>query len=309
LGVFSFGFCFTEIGMCQEPEKVTVCQVKTNPAEYNHQLIEVTGFVSHGFEDFTIFDPTCSSYPNIWLEYGGTAASGTMYCCGVTADRSRPQQIVVKGISVPLIQDDKFRNFDNLIQRPPDSLAHSVIRGRFFSGEREAGPKGVRWAGFGHFGCCSLLVIQQIVSVDPQERQDLDSRASADQPDIPKVGCWFRDLLPIESHSDSMTAQRNAESGELQWAFDDPERVASYTLAQLTRSPEKSIAGLKVKRTSQGRIVYEWSPRGRRNSYMIVVSRPYWLSFYSKDAHNKVAWVAIAGYESSCDKSNSVKKE
>ena len=37
---------------CEEPAQVTVCELKANPADYNHKLIEVIGFVSHGFEDF-----------------------------------------------------------------------------------------------------------------------------------------------------------------------------------------------------------------------------------------------------------------
>jgi hypothetical protein len=42
----------------------------------------------------------------------------------------------------------------------------------------------------------------------------------------------------------------------------------------------------------------------RRATYMVVVSRPYELSFYAKA--NRVAWVAIAAYRSSCGKDNSV---
>jgi hypothetical protein len=50
---------------------VTVCELKANPADYNHKLIEVIGFVSHGFEDFGLFDANCPSWPYVWLEYGG----------------------------------------------------------------------------------------------------------------------------------------------------------------------------------------------------------------------------------------------
>jgi hypothetical protein len=37
----------------------------------------------------------------------------------------------------------------------------------------------------------------------------------------------------------------------------------------------------------------------QRKRAMIVVSRPYWLTFYAKDAR-KAAWVVVAAYESSC---------
>lgn len=84
----------------EQPATVTICQLKSDPAPYNHKLVEVTGFVSHAFEDFTVFDPTCPSYPGVWLEYGGKAKSGTMYCCGVTADRHRPNEMKVEDISI-----------------------------------------------------------------------------------------------------------------------------------------------------------------------------------------------------------------
>ena len=60
VGVLLCVFCFAGAALCEEqPEVVTVCQLKSDPPAYNHKLVEVTGFVSHDFEDFTLFDPTC----------------------------------------------------------------------------------------------------------------------------------------------------------------------------------------------------------------------------------------------------------
>jgi hypothetical protein len=280
------------------PEKVTLCQLSNDPAVYNHKLVEVTAFLSHGFEDFTLFDPSCSSRSGVWLEYGGTVASGTMYCCGVTANRSRPEQLVIEDIPIPLVDDERFRQFDKLIQRPPDSIVHATIVGQFFSGEQIEYPAGKSWGGYGHAGCCSLLAIQQVVSVDPQDRNDVDYGASADQPNIDKAGCGYRFLID-QQFNDLIEAQKKAELGERDWAFGDPQRVASDALARLLKIDEKSIIGMRQTRKAQGRFVYQWRPKSKKASYMIVVSRPYWLSFYAKDA-KKVAWVVIAAYESSC---------
>src|SRR5215471_3972788 len=96
-----------------QPATVTICQLKSDPAAYNHKLVEVTGFVSHAFEDFTVFDPTCPSWPGIWLEYGGMRKSGTMYCCGVTADRHRPKELKVEDISIPLTVTRNSVNLTN----------------------------------------------------------------------------------------------------------------------------------------------------------------------------------------------------
>jgi len=154
-------------------------------------------------------------------------------------------------------------------------------------------------------GCCSLLAIQQVISTDPQDRDDLDYGAAADQPNLDKAGCGYRYLLPIDPSDDLIRTQRRAELEKQEWRFSDPQRVASDTLARLLNNDEQTITGLIQTRKAQGRIVYEWRPKGKRVSYMIVVSRPYLLSFYAKDPR-RVAWVVIAAYESSCGQGNSV---
>src|SRR5215831_12283714 len=91
-----FTFRATTACYCEEPVGVTICQLKNNPPAFNHKLVEVSGFVSHAFEDFSLFDPTCRSWPGIWLEYGGESKSGKMYCRGVTADRHRPMELAIE---------------------------------------------------------------------------------------------------------------------------------------------------------------------------------------------------------------------
>jgi hypothetical protein len=285
-----------------EPEKVSLCQIKNDPAKYNHRLVEITGFISHGFEDFAISDPACPSWPAVWLEYGGMRSSNTMYCCGVTPSQTRPKQLVVEDISIPLVADEQFLQLDKLLQRGPDSVARATIIGRFFAGEQVKYPKGTSWGGYGHLGCCSLLAIQQVMSVDAHDREDLDYGASADQPES-KVGCGYKILTELEPTNDIIQFQKRADSGEREWSFDDPPRVATEGLARLLKIEEKSIAGMKETRRAQGRIVYKWRPTRNGASYMVVVSRPYLLSYYAKDA-KRVAWVIIAAYESSCGSGN-----
>jgi hypothetical protein len=294
----------------EQPTSVTVCQLKNDPPAFNHKLVEVTAFVSHAFEDFTLFDPTCSSWPAVWLEYGGTAKSGTMYCCGVTADRHRLKEMKVEDIPIPLSDNEQFREFDKLIQPPFRSgrhgaIVHATLVGRFFSGRQIKYPKATFWGGYGHMGCCSLLAIQEIKSVDGQDRDDLDYGASADQPDIDKTGCGYRFLTPIQPTSDLIRAQQEADLGGHDWVFDDPRRVVSNALAQCSKSKESSIEGLKETRKARGRYVYEWTPAEKAETYMVVVSRPYLLSFYVHDP-KRVAWVVTAAYLSSCGKNNSM---
>src|SRR5260370_36294528 len=117
-GLFAILSFFATPGFCEESQKVTICQLQKNPDAYNQKLVEVVGFVSHDFEDFSLFDPECPSRYDVWLEYGGVAASGTIYCCGGAGLRKRPKPLVVEDIPIPLIDNDLFREFDRLVQAP-----------------------------------------------------------------------------------------------------------------------------------------------------------------------------------------------
>jgi hypothetical protein len=166
--------------------------------------------------------------------------------------------------------------------------------GRFFSGKEISYPNGKHWGGYGHMGCCSLLVIQQVLDVDPHDRDDLDYESYVDSPDVDKLKCGYQDLMEILPYHEKLAAQENAEGGEGEWAFEDPRHVAVNGLAKLLKIDQNSIASMKELRTSQGKIIYEWHPKGKTR-YMVVVSRPYWLSFYSH-RQGKVAWVLAAAY-------------
>jgi len=53
------------IAVAEEPLKVTACQLKKDPPTYNHKLVEITGFITHASHNFTIYDPTCPTWPAI----------------------------------------------------------------------------------------------------------------------------------------------------------------------------------------------------------------------------------------------------
>ena len=43
-----------------EPHEVTYCELSRDPAAYNHALVRLTAFVTHGFEDFQVTEPDLS---------------------------------------------------------------------------------------------------------------------------------------------------------------------------------------------------------------------------------------------------------
>jgi hypothetical protein len=255
-----------------------------------------------------LFDPACPDWPAVWLEYGGTRKSNTIYCCGPTAGTSRKEELKVESVPVQLVDDDLFEKFDREIQSPHryGSIVRATLEGRFFAGRKESYPNGsTGWVGYGHMGCCSLLAIQEIHAVAPQDRHDLDYGESADQPDIDKAGCGYQDLTGVWPWQEEIKAQQRAEQDPNTRAFDDPERVAEDFLARAIKRSGPGPTLLTEKRRAQGRVVYEWKSADKAHSYMVVTSKPFMLSYYAKDPR-RIAWVVIAAYDSSCDEPNSV---
>lgn len=281
----------------EEPQKVTVCQLQADPPSYNHKLIEVQAFVSWGFEDFTLFDPTCFIYPVIWLEYGGTTKSNTIYCCGPTAGQSRPKELVIEDISIPLVSDDLFRKLDQRIHlkgsRDNGPLTRATLVGRFFAGKKETYPRGgSAWTGFGHFGCCTLLAIQQVKDVNLEERPGLDPYSLPEPLIAGFHPTAYRFLTPDDVSKYILESQRKAESGLRPWAFHDPLWVATDLVQTDLHGKTVDPSSLKETHRAHRTIEYELRLPEDRKKYTITVSRPYWLSFYARDP-NRVAWVVM----------------
>lgn len=293
---FAALLAFVVLGCGPQVTDVALCDLLKDPGRYNHKLIQVTGFVSHGFEDFTLFDPRCpSEEASVWLEYGGTFASGTMYCCGVGRERSRPEPLAVEQMQIPIVRDAKLTYFDRLVQQEPDSIVHATLRGHFFSGEKEKLPGGTRWVGYGHFGLHSLLAVEQVGSVDPQDLTDVDIRSSGPHPPLSGVGCFSRHLGEL-GYKEAVAQQIEAEKGAT-WRFTAPKEVALERFGRVFG--KMGAPTLRETQRSSGMVVFDGAITGSANRFMAVVSRPYWLSFYAKD-RNDIAWIVKAAYEYGC---------
>jgi len=287
----------TQEKIATEPEEVTICQLQKDPGKYNQKLVKLTAFFSLGFEDSGVYDLQCDSRFGIWYDFGGTSSTGTMYCCGVVPSRTRPEQVSIENISIPLIADENFQTLDRLLR--VQGLVRANVIGRFFSGEKSTAPNGRDfWAGYGHLGCCSLFMIQQVVNVEDHDRRDLDYGSSSDESDISK-SCNSYDILADTFQNPSLLeAQRAADSNDQSWMFADPRRVAMEGLAKLIKRDPASIQGLTLKRQARGRITFNWKPKNERALYTVVVSHPYELSFYAKTS--RVVWVLREAYRSPC---------
>jgi hypothetical protein len=206
----------------------------------------------------------------------------------------------MEGVEVPLLDDLMFKQFAALLKKEHDTTVRATVVGRFFSGKRELIGESTHWRGFGHMGCCSLLVIQRVVSFEPHAQGDLDYAAEAGW--YEDEGCKWgseTDLRHVSVDNWNGAArlaiaeQQKADGGQT-WAFSDPQRVAIESLQSLY--PSQTPVLVTVKKTP-ARYVFRW--RNGKKSVVVVVTRPYWLSFYA--ASNSVAWISTMIKEAECN--------
>jgi hypothetical protein len=285
-----------------EPRKVTYCELSNDPAAYNHELLLLTAFVTHGFEDFHLAEPTCPTKRfSVWLTYGGKAESNTAYCCpGESGRETRPESLTVEGVQTPLVNDLTFQQFTALLYREPDTTVRVTLVGRFFSGVQQTVNGSTFWRGFGHMGCCSLFVIERVQWFEPHTRSDLDYTSEAGWNET--EGCKYNSLRYRQhvsiDYSDgeverAIATQRMADSGQAAWVFSDPQRVA---LESLKAFYPGQVPVLHLVKNTPVRKVFQWKNGKKR--VVVVVTRPYWLSLYA--ASGSVAWVATTIKEADC---------
>ena len=226
----------------EAPVRVDPCELQKDPLTYNHKLVSVRSRVTLAFEDFSI-SPTCS-YPGrrggVWLELGGDAGPQTMYCCG---DHSWPknEDIKIVGFAIPLKRDVNLEQFLRLLSakrnRAPDGgpcydcnyfRVWATLTGRFFAGGWDIAKEGQAFpqAGYGHLGCCSLLVIQEVTDVAGERIEITSGR---------QFSCRRRKwALVSDKATRARPVQEAADDAEL-WRTQDCLRVATEAVGMIAK--------------------------------------------------------------------------
>ena len=284
----------------REPLTTDFCELAKDPAAYNRRLLRITSIVTHGFEDFSLVGSSCAQLPyqfSVWVMYGGKAPSDTMYCCpGEPGHVDRPKNLSVENFEIPLVDNAVFHEFTALLDKEPDTTVRATIIGRFFSGTKQNYGGPTFWGGYGHIGCCSLFVIEQVESFHAHNRSDLDY--TAEHGYYEAVGCEWQGLQHLKDvaigDKQAIAEQELADNGSRGWAFSDPDRVAQQASAQFNSGKSTTLQKL---REGPARIVYK---AGTGKKYLIiVVTRPYWLTAYAKSA--AVVWVTTMIKSVECD--------
>lgn len=142
-----------------------LCDVASNPEAYNHKLLKLSGNVTRGYKLFTLSGDCKPNLSSIWLSYGGLVSPPSIFNAQ-QMDAPRSEKLTIDSIPTTLMDDAVFQKFNQLISSMADRpQARVTLIGRYFAGHPEQIADYKLWKGFGPMGCCTLLVIQQVVSV------------------------------------------------------------------------------------------------------------------------------------------------
>ena len=171
--------CVATVHAQTVPTKVDVCELASDPKAFDGKTIEVRGALNVFFEDFTLAHPDCAKDQGIWLAFGGDVPG--LVTSMVNDNFRKPGvDLRVKGISYSIKKDENFRRLYALLAarrgEEPEYRAIATLTGAFLSGEEDklARGGGTYFRGYGHLGCCSLLIITQVSDVESTPAANLD---------------------------------------------------------------------------------------------------------------------------------------
>lgn len=152
----------------EAPLDVPYCALAQDPVSFDGKMIRVRGTLSVGFEDFTLVDKDCKTNQGIWLEFGGDVSENEASSIDQGV-RKRGLEIQVNGVGNKVRKDDNFRRLYALISArheiSPSYAVTATLVGFFAAGTKATWANGQSgFSGYGHLGCCSLLVISEVSS-------------------------------------------------------------------------------------------------------------------------------------------------
>src|SRR5579859_4926173 len=166
---------------------VPLCDLSAHPKAFDGSMIRVRGTLSVYFEDFSLSVKNCAAQQGIWLAFGGDVP-GIVASTVNDTFRKQGTDLKVNGVSYGITKDENFRKLYALISaRHGDKPAYRVkatLTGTFLAGEEIKVANGkTLLGGYGHLGCCSLLVITQVSDVESVPHANLDVRGTVVRPD------------------------------------------------------------------------------------------------------------------------------
>ncbi len=164
----------------EKPAEVSLCDLALHPKSFDRKTIRVRGTLDVNFEDFTLAIDNCGTQQQIWLAFGGDVP-GIVASTANDNFRKPGTDLKVNGVSYGIAKDENFRKLYALIAArhgdKPTYRVTATLTGTFLAGEEIRVANGKTFlGGYGHLGCCSLLVITQVSNVESVPHADLNVR-------------------------------------------------------------------------------------------------------------------------------------
>lgn len=165
-----------------QPIAISLCDLLSNPSDFDGKLIQTTGEIHLAFEEFKIVNPQClDARPSVWL-YFGDKTQATIY-----APFHSPQF----SSGIDFVDDNQMKSFRHLIRqrrdRRPDGTAcydrecnlydvTATVTGHFLAIKKYMPTTGGGKIpnGYGHMGCCHALIIERVSDLKPQRTRAPD---------------------------------------------------------------------------------------------------------------------------------------
>ena len=262
----------------QRPFDTSPCGLLSNPDKYNEGLVSVEGLIVIGPEEFTLHDASCGDETGrIWLEFGGDVENPAM---PASSRRTSTRPRTFDGLELPITKDRDFDALQTLLRLARETgktkMVRATLTGMYFAGRpgKSAGGGMVR-TGFGRTGCCSMLVIEEVGTVEAALEDAVDFSPVAELAK-PSKGCTITQL-PVPSREEADQLLRKSLEEDYQYLH-HPSQVAARALAG-TESIDAEAAEARLRTDSASGVLasYTWVAADGMKSYRVTVNRPYWL--------------------------------
>jgi hypothetical protein len=278
-------------GSLAAEEPLTPCQLALNQTSLDAKEVVVRGELHVEFEDSS-FVPDCeASSLHIWVMFGGDVETPVVYCCG-DQGRTPGSTLKMRDLALPLKRNRQFEEFFKFLnarrQLAPTGVpcfyecylyrVTATFRGHFFLGKKTTLPDGgVVYRGYGHMGCCSLFVIQEV--------SDVESKPTA----IPREGPY-----QCERNTTDLAVDRSAVTAKQQAGGKTPEEIVEQVTASNMAATHRSFKDGDTLLSYQGDLSVQkhltviWLSKDKLTSYAAQLERFDWLASYAPTIDDRI---------------------
>ena len=160
---------------------LSACDLVLSPKSFHGKTVRVQAGLVAEFESLSLRTDGCASLPGIWVAFGGDVPGIVVSIVNDTV-RMPGRDLTVDGVAYGIAKDDAFRRMYALLAArkgsQPMYRVSATLTGTFLAGHLDS-----PYRGYGHMGCCSLLVVTAVTDSTSVPRPNLAVRGTVVKPD------------------------------------------------------------------------------------------------------------------------------